>query len=121
MGIICKIFYACVCVCGHIIIIIIIIINYCRLYTANIGDSRAVLCEENESGQMRALQLSDDHNVFNPDEQERLRRIGLDTGLLLQLRRLGPFQITRSIGDYLIKGGYMEVDVLRSVIISTVR
>ena len=121
MGIICKIFYVCVCVCGHIIIIIIIIINYCRLYTANIGDSRAVLCEENEPGQMRVSQLSDDHNVFNPDEQERLGRIGLDAGLLKYLRRLGPFQITRSIGDYLIKGGYMEVDVLRSVIMSTVR
>ena len=88
---------------------------YFRLYTANIGDSRAVLCEEDENGRIIASQLSDDHNVFNPDEQDRLRKLGLDTGQLLQLRRLGPFQITRSIGDYLIKGGYTEVDVLRQV------
>lgn len=68
-----------------------------------------------DNGQIDALQLSDDHNVFNPEEQKRLDRIGLDIKTLLFHRRLGPFQVTRSIGDYTIKGGYREVDVLKLV------
>lgn len=99
---------------GGTTVVLSLIAGNNQLYTANIGDSRAVLCEEDENGRIIASQLSDDHNVFNPEEQERLKKLGLDTGQLLQLRRLGPFQITRSIGDYLIKGGYTEVDVLRS-------
>ena len=62
---------------------------------------------------LTASQLSDDHNIYNPGEQKRLHQLGLDVQSLLQFGRLGPFQITRSIGDYSIKGGYKEVDVLR--------
>lgn len=78
------------------------------------GDSRALLCQE-ANGQIMASQLSDDHNVFNPGELNRLTKLGLNSEMLKQYRRLGPFQVTRSIGDYAIKGGYREVDTLRLV------
>ncbi len=82
------------------------------LYIANVGDSRAILCQNNH-GNITAMQLSDDHNVYNPGEQERLDRLGLDIDLLVGCGRLGPYQTTRSIGDYDIKGGYRDVDILR--------
>ena len=90
------------------------IVYILRLYVANVGDSRALLCQE-VNGQIIASQLSDDHNVFNPGELDRLTKIGLNSEMLKQYRRLGPFQVTRSIGDYAIKGGYREVDTLRLV------
>lgn len=72
------------------------------------------MCQE-INGQVNVSQLSDDHNVFNPGEQERLHSLGLNIDTLLHHKRLGPFQVTRSIGDYSIKGGYGEIDVLRLV------
>ena len=90
------------------------IVYILRLYVANVGDSRALLCQE-ANGQIMASQLSDDHNVFNPGELNRLTKLGLNSEMLKQYRRLGPFQVTRSIGDYAIKGGYREVDTLRLV------
>lgn len=85
------------------------------LYIANVGDSRAILCHTPtpQGGNTTIMQLSDDHNVYNPGEQDRLARLGLNTQLLVNYGRLGPYQFTRSIGDYDIKGGYREIDILR--------
>lgn len=61
------------------------------------------------------MQLSDDHNVYNPGEQDRLVKLGLDIDMIVNGGRLGPYQITRSIGDFDIKGGYKDVEMLRYI------
>lgn len=57
--------------------------------------------------------ISVDHNTSNEGELQRLARCGLDPNKLRQDKRLGMQQNTRSIGDYSIKGGYTNVDILR--------
>ena len=90
--------------------------SFSRLYIANVGDSRAVLCQNNQ-GTLTVMQLSDDHNVYNPGEQERLAKLGLDIDMIVSGGRLGPYQITRSIGDFDIKGGYKDVEMLRYIVL----
>ena len=46
----------------------------CRLYVANAGNSRALLCRtdpEEEGGTLRVFQLSLDHNLNNEEECKR--------------------------------------------------
>lgn len=43
-----------------------------RLYTANAGDSRAVLARERPGGGLEAVALSDDQKPDRPDERERI-------------------------------------------------
>ena len=84
-----------------------------RLQVANVGDSRALLCYLTESGQLRTEQLSVDHTTSNEEELTRLQALGLDREKLCRSARLGMHQNTRSIGDYSIKGGYRDHDVIR--------
>lgn len=86
-----------------------------RLYIANVGDSRAVLCYLDARQELQATQISDVHNVYNPSEQQRLAKLGLVVEELVHFGRLGPYQVTRSVGDHAIKGGYKDVDILRYV------
>jgi len=58
-------------------------------------------------------QLSVDHNTKNEDELKRLEKLGLSASALSSSGRLGMQQNTRSIGDYSIKGGYMNLDILK--------
>ena len=58
-------------------------------------------------------QLSVDHNTKNEDELRRLEKVGLNASTLRRNGRLGMQQNTRSIGDYSIKGGYTNMDILR--------
>ena len=83
------------------------------LYVANVGDSRAVLVNENEKGIQQVLQVSEDHGVDNIDELKRLVDLGLDREQLQRSGRLGSQENTRSIGDYSIKDGYKDVDTLQ--------
>ena len=83
-----------------------------RLYVANVGDSRAILVYEDRNGSLKVKQLSEDHCIKNKQELERLVALGLDRTQLRRSRRLGMCNTTRSIGDYSIKGGYKDVDVL---------
>eukprot|EP00731_Ephydatia_muelleri_P028856 Em0020g500a len=84
-----------------------------KLYVANVGDSRAVVVYQTPNGALETLQLSTDHDVKNEDELKRLEKLGLDPEELKRAGRLGPQENTRSIGDYNIKAGYQNVDVLR--------
>ena len=86
-----------------------------RLYVANVGDSRAILAYEASDGSLHVKQLSEDHGIENEQELERLMALGLDREQLKKSGRLGTQVNTRSIGDYSIKGGYRDVDVLRYV------
>ena len=66
-------------------------------------------------GRLIVQQISVDHNTQNERELQRLAECGLDPHTLRKNKRLGTQQNTRSIGDYSIKGGYTDVDVIRLV------
>jgi len=84
-----------------------------RLYVANVGDSRVILAYEDTDRSLQVKQLSVDHGIENEEELERLVALGLDREQLKKSGRLGTQENTRSIGDFSIKGGYKDVDVLR--------
>ena len=90
-----------------------LILNNRKLWVANVGDSRAVLCYLDGEGKLRVEQISEDHNTKNEKELARLAECGLDEMKLRSSGRLGIHQNTRSIGDYSIKGGYKDHDILR--------
>ena len=83
------------------------------IYVANVGDSRAILVYETSDGALQVSQLSEDHDVQNEGELKRLSKLGLDRRELKKSGRLGTQENTRSIGDYSIKGGFRDVDVIR--------
>ncbi|XP_003386886.1 PREDICTED: TGF-beta-activated kinase 1 and MAP3K7-binding protein 1-like [Amphimedon queenslandica] len=83
-----------------------------NLYVANVGDSRAIAVYRKHFEKFR--QLSVDHCVDNEDELERLKDLGLDIEQIKRNGRLGSHENTRSIGDYNIKKGYKDVDILSS-------
>lgn len=49
-----------------------------KLYVANVGDSRALLCKTDSNQVLRVIQLSVDHDLRNEDELLRLSQLGLD-------------------------------------------
>lgn len=83
-----------------------------KLYVANVGDSRALLCRTDANGVLRVVQLSADHDLRNEDELLRLKRLGLDVDRIRQGSRLGNQENTRCLGNYLVKGGYKEFEEL---------
>ncbi|KAI4479641.1 PREDICTED: TGF-beta-activated kinase 1 and MAP3K7-binding protein 1-like [Polistes canadensis] len=85
-----------------------------RLYVANVGDSRALLCKTDDNQVLRVIQLSVDHDLRNEDELLRLSQLGLDTDSIRQGSHLGNQENTRCLGNYLVKGGYREFEELAS-------
>ncbi|EDO48298.1 predicted protein, partial [Nematostella vectensis] len=83
-----------------------------KLYVANAGDSRALLCKQLEDSSLQVQQLSKDHDTQNEEELLRLARLGLDIVQIQRNRRIGSQENTRSIGDYCVKGGYKDFDIL---------
>ncbi|CAL1263439.1 unnamed protein product [Larinioides sclopetarius] len=81
-----------------------------KLYVANVGDSRAVLCTEDKDGKISISQLSSDHTFTNEDELLRLSHLGLNAQKLTQQSKSGLQNCTRCIGNYTVKGGYKEFD-----------
>lgn len=55
-----------------------------RLYVANVGDSRALLCKTDSNQVLRVVQLSIDHDLRNEDELLRLSQLGLDVKSIRQ-------------------------------------
>ena len=43
-----------------------------KIFCANVGDSRAVLARQVESGKLQGFPLNRDHKANEPDEQERI-------------------------------------------------
>jgi TAK1-binding protein 1 len=58
-----------------------------KLYVANVGDSRALLCRTDSEGVLRVVQLSVDHDLRNEDELLRLQQLGLD---VVKIRQGNP-------------------------------
>jgi len=69
-----------------------------RLFAANVGDSRVVLCRS--GGQ--CVELTSDHKPSRPDEAARVRAAG---GFILHKRVMGELAITRAFGDKSFKMG----------------
>lgn len=69
-----------------------------RLFAANVGDSRVVLCRS--GGQ--CVELTSDHKPTRPDEAARVRAAG---GFILHKRVMGELAITRAFGDKSFKMG----------------
>lgn len=65
------------------------------LYTANVGDSRAVLCRNGQ-----AIRLSYDHKGSDLSEQQRVKDAG---GFIMNERVNGMLAITRALGDAELK------------------
>lgn len=87
-----------------------------RLYVANVGDSRALLCKTDSNQVLRVIQLSVDHDLRNEDELLRLSQLGLDVESIRQGSHLGNQENTRCLGNYLVKGGYREFEELAASI-----
>ena len=66
-----------------------------RLFTANAGDARAVLCRQG-----RALRLSCDHQARVPAERLRIKDCG---GLVINDRVNGTLAVSRALGDAAMK------------------
>ncbi|KAH9504077.1 PHOsphatase [Bulinus truncatus] len=98
----------------------VVLIYNSKLYVANVGDTRAFLCKTDTDGVLRVIQLSYDHTIADPGEQTRLQQAGLDINKLKLLRRVGNSDCTRCIGDYHVKGGYKDIDVLRAASVEPV-
>jgi len=92
---------------------VVAVVTKKKVFIANVGDSRAVLVyQEHDQPALQVKQLSEDHGVENKEELNRLSELGLDPEQLIRTGRLGTQENTRSIGDYSIKRGYKDVDVI---------
>ncbi|BET03306.1 tak1 Hypothetical protein protein-1 [Nesidiocoris tenuis] len=97
--------------CGTSAAVALIVNN--KLYVANVGDSRALLCKTDKHGVHKVIQLSVDHDLTNEDELLRLENIGLDLPKG-GVRTLGNSRTTRCIGNFLVKGSFKEFEDLAS-------
>lgn len=79
-----------------------------KLYIGNIGASKALLCKNDDNNVLRVTQLSVDHNLNNPDEEQRIQSLGLDVKSLNK----NPHFLTRCFGNYLSKAGFKDSTTL---------
>lgn len=70
----------------------VVLITPTKIYTANAGDSRAVLCRKGH-----ALPLSSDHKPENEIERKRIQAAGGD---IVNGRVNGGLNLSRSFGDF---------------------
>ncbi|GMH59662.1 hypothetical protein TL16_g02876 [Triparma laevis f. inornata] len=69
-----------------------------RLFAANVGDSRVVLCRQGGN----VIEMTNDHKPTRPDEAQRVRDAG---GFILHKRVMGELAISRAFGDKGFKTG----------------
>ncbi|XP_071511507.1 TGF-beta-activated kinase 1 and MAP3K7-binding protein 1-like [Diadema antillarum] len=92
---------------------IVTLIHGDKLYVANVGDSHALLCTLEPDGTTKVRQLSVDHTVLNQDELLRLSQLGVDTTVIQTCKLFGDKNATRTIGNYMVKGGFRDMQVFR--------
>uniref|UniRef100_A0A8C4NEK0 TGF-beta activated kinase 1 (MAP3K7) binding protein 1 n=1 Tax=Eptatretus burgeri TaxID=7764 RepID=A0A8C4NEK0_EPTBU len=83
-----------------------------RLFVANVGTNRALLCRMTSGDGLDIVQLSSDHHAHNEAELQRLVQLGLDSEKVKEEGALGQIECTRRIGDYKIKLGYKDITAL---------
>jgi serine/threonine protein phosphatase PrpC len=75
-----------------------------RLYSANVGDSRTLLCRNFEP-----FPLSEDHKPAREDENKRIRDAG---GFVINNRVMGELAVSRAFGDCEFKKGIQVISAL---------
>ncbi|XP_072512287.1 TGF-beta-activated kinase 1 and MAP3K7-binding protein 1 [Notamacropus eugenii] len=95
---------------GGAMAVVAVILNN-KLYIANVGTNRALLCKATGDG-LQVTQLNADHTTENEDELFRLSQLGLDAGKIKQVGTIGGQESTRRIGDYKVKYGYSDIELL---------
>jgi serine/threonine protein phosphatase PrpC len=75
-----------------------------RLYCANVGDSRTVLCRN-----FAAIPMSVDHKPMRADEYKRIRDAG---GYIVGNRVMGELALSRAFGDSNFKKGVKVGDLI---------
>ncbi|XP_036924187.1 TGF-beta-activated kinase 1 and MAP3K7-binding protein 1 isoform X2 [Sturnira hondurensis] len=95
---------------GGAMAVVAVLLNR-KLYVANVGTNRALLCKSTVDG-LQVTQLNMDHTTENEDELFRLSQLGLDAGKIKQVGVICGQESTRRIGDYKVKYGYTDIDLL---------
>ncbi|XP_049627561.1 TGF-beta-activated kinase 1 and MAP3K7-binding protein 1 [Suncus etruscus] len=94
---------------GAMAVVAVLLSN--KLYVANVGTNRALLCKSTVDG-LQVTQLNVDHTTENEDELFRLSQLGLDAGKIKQVGVICGQESTRRIGDYKVKYGYSDIELL---------
>ncbi|XP_060044978.1 TGF-beta-activated kinase 1 and MAP3K7-binding protein 1 isoform X2 [Erinaceus europaeus] len=84
---------------GGAMAVVAVLLNN-KLYVANVVDG------------LQVTQLNVDHTTENEDELFRLSQLGLDAGKIKQVGIICGQESTRRIGDYKVKYGYTDIDLL---------
>uniref|UniRef100_A0AAV2LM49 PPM-type phosphatase domain-containing protein n=1 Tax=Knipowitschia caucasica TaxID=637954 RepID=A0AAV2LM49_KNICA len=100
-------------VCGGATAVVALILNN-KLYIANMGTDRALLCRSSSDGQNQVLQIGRAHSTDNEDELHRLAALGLDSALIRQAGQIAGHRSTRRLGDYRAKIHYSDTHLLSS-------
>ncbi|XP_053158813.1 LOW QUALITY PROTEIN: TGF-beta-activated kinase 1 and MAP3K7-binding protein 1-like [Hemicordylus capensis] len=95
---------------GGAMAIVAVILNN-KLYIANVGTNRALLCKSTVDG-LQVTQLNMDHTTENEDELFRFSQLGLDAAKIKQIGAICGQESTRRIGDYKVKYGYSDIELL---------
>uniref|UniRef100_A0A672FWV3 TGF-beta-activated kinase 1 and MAP3K7-binding protein 1 n=1 Tax=Salarias fasciatus TaxID=181472 RepID=A0A672FWV3_SALFA len=98
-------------VSGGATAVVALILNN-KLYIANVGTNRALLCKSSSDGQNQVLQINRPHSTDNEDELQRLAALGVDSARVRQAGQIAGQSSTRRLGDYPVKFNYNEIDVL---------
>ncbi|KAM4611798.1 TGF-beta-activated kinase 1 and MAP3K7-binding protein 1 isoform 1-T1 [Polymixia lowei] len=98
-------------VSGGATAVVALILNN-KLYIANVGTNRALLCKSSSDGQNQVLQIGRPHNTDNEDELQRLAALGVDPARVRLAGQIVGQSSTRRIGDYRVKFNYPDIDLL---------
>ncbi|XP_069545660.1 TGF-beta-activated kinase 1 and MAP3K7-binding protein 1 isoform X5 [Brachyistius frenatus] len=98
-------------VSGGATAVVALILNN-KLYIANVGTNRVLLCKSSSDGQNQVLQIGRPHSTDNEDELQRLAALGVDSARVRQAGQIAGQSSTRRLGDYRVKFNYNEIDLL---------
>ncbi|XP_035769291.1 TGF-beta-activated kinase 1 and MAP3K7-binding protein 1 [Neolamprologus brichardi] len=98
-------------VSGGATVAVALILNN-KLYIANVGTNRVLLCKSSSDGQNQVLQIGRPHSTDNEDELQRLAALGLDSSRIRQAGQIAGQSSSRRLGDYRVKFNYNEIDLL---------
>jgi serine/threonine protein phosphatase PrpC len=90
--------------CGSTVVVTII--HNGTLYLGNVGDAEAILGRR-ENGQCKPVQLSHKHKPTDPDERDRIKKVG---GYIVLGRVMGSLAVARALGDKDFKKPFNNAD-----------